>query len=174
MTTLKKYYSSREVTELTGLTGRQLQWWDMHRVLRPAVTTHRTDAGGFTRRRYTPMDVLELQVLAGLRRRGFTVPMLRQLLATLKEVFGVRLFEALGEGGALTLFIDGDRIFARTADGLYFNLTDDPTQPLLVVGNEPHLRELRAQEKRQPRSTRSRAPKTTPTRARQRRDRGKT
>ena len=114
MTQLKKYYTSHEVIELTGLSGRQLQWWDTHRLFRPAVGTQRTEAGGFTRRRYTPMDVLELQVLADLRRRGLTVAMLRRLLATLHEVFGVRLFEALGEGGPLTLFIDG----ARMADGV--------------------------------------------------------
>ncbi len=147
VTQLKKHYASHEVAELTGLTARQLQWWDTHRLFRPAVGTQRTEAGGFTRRRYTPMDVLELQVLADLRRRGFSLPMLRRLLSTLHEVFGVRLFEALGEGGPLTLFIDGERIFARTTDGHYFNLTDDPTQPLLVVGDGLHLRELRVRRR---------------------------
>ncbi len=93
-------------------------------------------------------------MLADLRRRGFSLARLRRLLVTLAEVFGVRLFEALGEGGALTLFIDGDRIFARTADGRFFNLSGDPTQPLLVVGDGPHLRELRARDQNEPRRTR--------------------
>ena len=66
----KKFYTSREVASLTGLTARQLQWWDARRVFASAIPSHRTDAGGFTERRYTPMDVLELQVLADLRRRG--------------------------------------------------------------------------------------------------------
>lgn len=144
---LKKFYTSREVASLTGLTARQLQWWDAHRVFAPAIPSHRTDAGGFTERRYTPMDVLELQVLADLRRRGFSVPRLRRLLATIKDLFGVRLYEAIGEGGPLTLYISGDQLFARGADGRLFNL-DRPTQALLMVGEDLPLRPLAARERR--------------------------
>jgi len=144
---LKKFYTSREVASLTGLTARQLQWWDAHRVFAPAIPSHRTDAGGFTERRYTPMDVLELQVLADLRRRGFSVPRLRRLLATIKDMFGVRLYEAIGEGGPLTLYISGDQLFARGADGRLFNL-DRPTQALLMVGEDLPLRPLAARERR--------------------------
>jgi DNA-binding transcriptional MerR regulator len=144
---LKKFYTSREVASLTGLTARQLQWWDAHRVFAPAIPSHRTDAGGFTERRYTPMDVLELQGLADLRRRGFSVPRLRRLLATIKDMFGVRLYEAIGEGGPLTLYISGDQLFARGADGRLFNL-DRPTQALLMVGEDLPLRPLAARERR--------------------------
>ena len=144
---LKKFYTSREVAGLTGLTARQLQWWDARRVFAPAIPSHRTDAGGFTERRYTPMDVLELQVLADLRRRGFSVPRLRRLLATLKDTFGVRLYEAIGDGGPLTLFIGGDQLYARGADGRLFNL-DSPTQALLMVGEDLPLRPLVARERR--------------------------
>jgi DNA-binding transcriptional MerR regulator len=144
---LKKLYSSREVAQLTGLTARQLQWWDARRLFMPAIAPHRTTAGGFTERRYTPMDVLELQVLGELRRRGFSIPRMRRLLTTLRDVFGVRLYEAIGEGGALTLLIGGDQLFARGADGRVFNL-DDPEQPLLMVGEGLPLRELTARERR--------------------------
>jgi hypothetical protein len=144
---LKKFYTSREVAGLTGLTARQLQWWDARRLFAPAIPSHRTAAGGFTERRYTPMDVLELQVLADLRRRGFSVPRLRRLLTTLKDVFGVRLYETIGEGGPFTLFIGGDQLFARNVDGRLFNL-DRPTQALLMVGEELPLRPLVARERR--------------------------
>jgi DNA-binding transcriptional MerR regulator len=135
------------VAALTGLTARQLHWWDARRVFTAAVATHRTDAGGFTERRYTTLDVLELQVLADLRRRGFTIPRLRRLLTALREVFGIRLYEAIGDGGPLTLFIGGDQIYARAADGRMFNL-DEPTQPLLVVGEGLAMRPLAARERR--------------------------
>ncbi len=144
---LKKFYSSREVAQLTGLTARQLQWWDSRRLFQPAIAPHRTEAGGFTERRYTPMDVLELQVLADLRRRGFSIPRMRRLLATLRERFGIRLYEAIGEGGAMTLLIGGDRLFGRNADGRVFNL-DDPEQPLLMAGEELPLRQLIARARR--------------------------
>ena len=146
---LKKHYTSREVAALTGLTARQLQWWDARRLFKPAVAPHRTEAGGFTERRYTPLDVLELQVLADLRRRGFSIPRLRRFLATMRDVFGARLHEAIGEGGPLTLFIGGDQLYARTQDGRLFNL-EQPTQPLLMVGEEVPMRALtvRARRKR--------------------------
>jgi DNA-binding transcriptional MerR regulator len=144
---LKRFYSSREVAQLTGLTARQLQWWDARRLFAPAIAPQRTQAGGFTERRYTPMDVLELQVLADLRRRGFSIPRMRRLLTTLRNVFGLRLYEAIGEGGPMTLLIGGDQLYARGADGRVFNL-DDPTQPLLMIGEELPLRELAARARR--------------------------
>ena len=144
---LKKFYSSREVAALTGLTARQLHWWDARRVFTAPVASHRTDAGGFTERRYTPLDVLELQVLADLRRRGFSIPRLRRLLATLRETFGIRLYEAIGDDGPLTLFIGGDQLYARSRDGQLFDL-DRPAQPLLMVGEGLPMRPLTVRERR--------------------------
>ena len=149
---LKKLYSSREVAAMTGLSARQLQWWDARRLFTPAVASQRTQAGGYTERRYTPLDVLELQALADLRRRGFSIPRLRHLLDTLRDVFRVRLYEAIGDGGPMTLFASGDQIFARMQDGRLFNLAD-PSQPLLMVGEELSLRPVTARErKRKPAS----------------------
>jgi DNA-binding transcriptional MerR regulator len=144
---LKKYYTSREVAAMTGLTARQLQWWDARRLFAPAIGTQRTQAGGFTERRYTPLDVLELQVLADLRRRGFSIPRLRRLLKTLRDVFGVRLYEAVGDGGPVTLFIGGDQLYARTPEEQFFNL-DEPTQPLLMAGDELSVRPLKVRERK--------------------------
>lgn len=144
---LKKYYTSREVAGLTGLTARQLQWWDARRLFTPAVAPRRTQAGGFTERRYTPQDVLELQILADLRQRGFSIPRLRRLLATLRDVFGIRLVDAIGEGGPMTLFIRGDELYARMQDGPLFNM-DSPAQPLLMAGEELSLRPLAARKRR--------------------------
>jgi DNA-binding transcriptional MerR regulator len=144
---LKKYYTSREVAGLTGLTARQLQWWDARRLFTPAVAPRRTEAGGFTERRYTPQDVLELQVLADLRQRGYSIPRLRRLLSALRDVFGIRLVDAIGDGGPMTLFIRGDELYARTQDGRLFNM-DFPSQPLLMVGEEVALRPLAARQRR--------------------------
>jgi DNA-binding transcriptional MerR regulator len=141
---LKNTYSAREVAHLTGLTARQLQWWDARRLFAPAVAPKRTAAGGFTERRYTPVDLLELMVLADLRRHGLSIPQIRQLLDTLRQRFGVRLFDAIGGAGPLTLLTDGRDVYARTATGEFFNVLKDPHQALLVVGNEPDLRALTA------------------------------
>ena len=82
---LKKLYSSREVAQLTGPDrapacsgGRRPTCF------RRRCESHKTEAGGFTERRYTPIELLELMVLADLRRKGFTVARIRKLLEVLK------------------------------------------------------------------------------------------
>ena len=139
---LKKTYSSREVASLTGLSARQLQLWDAGRLLSPAIPSHRTAAGGYTERRYTPIELFELIVLADLRQRGFSIAQLHAVVDALRTHFGVRLFEATGGGGAIQLLTDGREVFARTDSGEVFNLLKAPAQPLLVVGDEALLREL--------------------------------
>ncbi len=140
--TLKKLYTSREVAAMTGLSARQLQWWDSRRLFAAARATQRTEAGGFTERRYTPIELFELLVLADLRRRGFSIPQLHAIIRALKEQFGVRLFDATGGGGSLQLLTDGREIYARTSLGKFFNLLQSPGQAMLVVGNEGLLKEL--------------------------------
>jgi DNA-binding transcriptional MerR regulator len=148
---LKKLYSSREVAAMTGLSARQLQWWDTRRLFMPAVGSRRTDAGGFTERRYTPIDVLELQVLAELRHRGFSIPQIRRLLSSLRDVFGIRLYEAIGDDGPMALFIGGNQLYARAKDGQLFDM-DRPMEPLLMVGENIPLRPLAARERRRRRA----------------------
>ena len=140
---LKRTYSSREVAALTGLTARQLQLWDAGGLISPAIPSHRTSAGGYTERRYTPIELFELLVLADLRRLGFSVHQLHLILETLKKQFGARLFDATGGGNSVQLLTDGREIYARTGGGDFFNLLKTPTQPLLVVGDEGLLKELR-------------------------------
>src|SRR4029077_614243 len=141
---LKKTYSSREVASLTGLTARQLQLWDAGGLLSPQDVIHQTHAGGYTERRYTPIELFELIVLADLRRRGFTIQQLHQILRILQEQFGERLFDATGGGGAVQLLTDGAEVYARTASGAFFNLLKAPGQPMLVIGNEGLLKDLSA------------------------------
>jgi DNA-binding transcriptional MerR regulator len=145
---LKTLYSSREVAALTGLSARQLQWWDRHRLFSASVPSHRTDAGGFTERRYTPIELLELMVLADLRRRGFSIARLRRLLTVLKTRFNTRLYEAIEGSGPVTLYIDGNQIYARTPAGDLYNVLENASQPLLMLGEDLKLRQLTAKEGR--------------------------
>ena len=142
---------------MTGLTARQLQWWDARRLFTATVASRPTEAGGFTERRSSPIDLYELLALADLRRKGFTVQKIRTILAVLRERFGVRLFEALGDEGEVTLLTDGHEVYARTPAGEFFNLLRDPEQPLLVVGGGEELKALsakvRSRRKRSARKT---------------------
>jgi DNA-binding transcriptional MerR regulator len=153
---LKKNYSSREVAAITGLSARQLQWWDARKLIKPSVAAHPTKAGGYTERRYSPLDLFELAVLADLRRGGLSVGKIRQLLDTLRRRFGIRLFDAIGGGGSITLLTDGKEIYARSETGQFFNVLRAPSQPLLVVENEGSLKELKLRMRSKARRKRSR------------------
>jgi DNA-binding transcriptional MerR regulator len=134
---LKTSYSAREVAALTGLSARQLQTWDSTGIFASAVSPKRTTAGGFTERRYSPMDVLELVALADLRRRGFTPAILRTMMDTLRDCFRRRLSETLDDSGDLRLLTDGRGLFLRTQHGHIFDLLVDPTQPLITGDGLP-------------------------------------
>jgi DNA-binding transcriptional MerR regulator len=134
---LKNSYSAREVAALTGLSARQLQGWDTSRVFLSAIAPRRTSLGGFTERRYTPVDVLELVALADLRRRGFAPAVLRQLMDTLRDYFRRRLSDTLDDAGEVRLMTDGHGLFLRTRQGHFFDLLADPTQPLVTGDGLP-------------------------------------
>ena len=128
---LKSSYSAREVAGLTGLTGRQLQWWDEARVFPAAIAPRKTTQGGFTERRYSPVDVLELLALADLRRRGFENATLKQMMEALRDYFRRRLAETLDDAGELRLLTDNTGLFLQTRQGHVFDLLVDPMQALL-------------------------------------------
>ena len=153
---LKTSYTAREVAALTGLTARQLQGWDASRIFEPAIAPRRTSSGGFTERRYTPVDVLELVALGALRRRGFAPAVLRQLMDTLRDYFRRRLADTLDDAGDLRLLTDGKGLFLRTRQGHIFDLLVNPTQPL-VTGDGLPLRVVNGR-------ARSRKKKTGPAR----------
>ena len=134
---LKTSYSAREVAALTGLTARQLQWWDANRIFLSAIASRPTSSGGFTERRYSPVDVLELLALGDLRRQGFTPAVLKQMMDTLRDYFRRRLSEALDDAGEVRLLTDGRGLFLRTRQGHVFDLLADPTQPLVTGDGLP-------------------------------------
>src|SRR5262245_52765457 len=108
---LKQTYSAREVAALTGLTARQLQTWDETGLVPATIPSRKTAAGGYTERRYTPIELFELLVLGDLRRLGFSMPQLHAILDALRDRFGARLFDATGGGGTVRLLTDGREIF---------------------------------------------------------------
>jgi DNA-binding transcriptional MerR regulator len=141
-------YTSREVAALTGLTARQLQWWDQHGIFQSAIASRPTSAGGRTERRYSPMDVLELLALADLRRKGFAPAQLKHLTDTLRDYFRRRLSETLDDAGELRLLTDGKALFLRTMQGHVFDLLVDPTQPLFADGLPMKPVQVRARQAR--------------------------
>src|ERR1017187_4748569 len=88
-------YSSIEVAEVAGVSLRQLQWWDERKVVSPRHEGHR--------RIYFAAEVIEITVIAELRRKGFSLQKIRRVLRFLQREMGRRLAEVLQSSSKLHL-----------------------------------------------------------------------
>src|SRR5690348_18292324 len=95
-------YTSGEVARIAGVSLRQLQWWDERNVVSPIQEGHR--------RVYRQQDVIEVSVIAELRRKGFSLQKIRRVLKFLQKEMGRRLADAVAENSDIHLITDGKNI----------------------------------------------------------------
>src|SRR5512133_189256 len=96
-------YTSTEVSRISGVSLRQLQWWDERNVVSPRQDGHR--------RVYLPQEVVEVSVIAELRRKGFSLQKIRRVLRFLQKDMGKRLSDALASEAEIHLLTDGKSIY---------------------------------------------------------------
>src|SRR5271166_2989887 len=92
-------YNSSDVARVCGVSLRQLQWWDERSVVSPRQNGHK--------RMYTSEEVVEISVIAELRRKGFSLQKIRRVLRFLQKEMGKRLSEASGSNSEIHLLTDG-------------------------------------------------------------------
>lgn len=80
---LQSSFSTAEVARVTGLTPRQLDWWDRRGFLSPSAAPA---AGYGSKRRYSFTDVVKLRLAARLRAAGFGLPQVRRVVETLRRL----------------------------------------------------------------------------------------
>src|SRR5207245_8347939 len=100
-------FTSRDVIALTGITARQLQWWDERRIVVPARQGHR--------RLYSMEDLAEIAVICVLRRRGFSLQRVRKVMRFLQREFSKRLGATVSGGSEYHLLTDGRTIYLETS-----------------------------------------------------------
>jgi DNA-binding transcriptional MerR regulator len=132
-------FTSSQVSERTGLTPRQLQWWDEQGIVVPARKGHR--------RIYSLKDLAELAVLCDLRRRGFSLQRIRRMMALLRRDFGHRLADLASRSSELHLLTDGDSIFLCDSEHGVVDLLRNAQQPLLALCLGPVLEHVTAPPK---------------------------
>src|ERR1700727_2568697 len=99
----ERTYSSIEVADVAQVSLRQLQWWDERKVVSPRHEGHR--------RVYFPAEVIEITVIAELRRKGFSLQKIRRVLRFLQKEMGKRLADLTQAGSDLHLVTDGKAIY---------------------------------------------------------------
>ena len=82
---------------------RQLQWWDERKVVSP----RHEGISEFI----CPEEVIEITVIAELRRKGFSLQKIRRVLRFLQREMGRRLGEVMDAESDLHLVTDGKSIY---------------------------------------------------------------
>jgi DNA-binding transcriptional MerR regulator len=130
-------YTSVEVIGLTGISARQLQWWDERKVVVPGREGHR--------RLYSLDDVAEIAVICDLRRRGFSLQRVRKVIRLLQREFQKRLVETVSGHSEYHLLTDGQRIYLRTSAAQVVDLLKNSQQPVLTVCLSDMVRQIRSE-----------------------------
>lgn len=129
-------YTSGDVARIAGVSLRQLQWWDERSVVSPRQEGHR--------RVYAQQEVVEVSVIAELRRKGFSLQKIRRVLKFLQREMGKRLAEALAEDSEIHLITDGKNIYLEDEPGRIIDVLKNAKQPMFLVCVTDQLRRFRA------------------------------
>ena len=122
---LQQTFTSAEVAALTGISLRQLQWWDERGIVVPERSGHK--------RLYSLDDMAEVAVLCDLRRRGFPLQRLRSVLGFLRQELGKRLVDTVRAASEFHLLTDGRHIYLEDSARGVVDLLKNARQPMLSV-----------------------------------------
>lgn len=129
-------FTSREVIALTGITARQLQWWDERGVVKPEREGHR--------RLYSIQHLTEVAVICELRRKGFSLQGVRKVMRFLEREFGKVLSQIVDRASELHLLTDGTHLYLQTSPQQIVDILKNSAQPILGVCLTDAVRQVRA------------------------------
>src|SRR5215475_8929825 len=127
-------FNSSDVSRICGVSLRQLQWWDERNVVSPRQDGHK--------RIYSREEVVEISVIAELRRKGFSLQKIRRVLRFLQRDMGKRLSEALNSTSEIHLLTDGKSIFLEESPEKIIDLLKNARQPMFLVCVTDQVRRL--------------------------------
>ena len=130
-------FTSADVMELTGITARQLQWWDERKIVVPQRRGRN--------RVYSLDDLAEVAVICELRRKGFSLQRVRQVMRYLQRELGKRLVETVTSGSEYHLLTDGRKIYLENSERQIVDLLKNSRQPILSICLTDAVQEVRAE-----------------------------
>ena len=122
---MQSSFTTRDVVKLTGISPRQLQWWDEGGIVVPAREGHM--------RVYSLDDLAEVAVICELRERGFSLQKIRRVIRFLQKELGKRLMETVRAASEYHLLTDGRHIFLEDSAQGVVDLLKNARQPMLTI-----------------------------------------
>jgi DNA-binding transcriptional MerR regulator len=132
----ERTYTSSDVSRIAQVSLRQLQWWDERKVVSPRHEGHR--------RVYHPEEVVEVTVIAELRRKGFSLQKIRRVLRFLQREMDKRLSDVLSGEHDLHLVTDGKSIYLEDNSERIVDILKNAKQPMFLVCVSDQVRRLSA------------------------------
>ena len=129
-------FTSHEVIALTGITPRQLQWWDERGVVKPHRAGHH--------RVYSMQNLTEMAVICELRRKGFSLQGVRKVMRFLERECGKGLAEIVGRNSDVHLLTDGKHLYLETSARQIVDILKNSSQPILGICLSDAVRQVRA------------------------------
>ena len=130
-------FTTREVIKFTGITPRQLQWWDERGIVVPARKGHR--------RLYSMEDLAEVAVICELRQRGFSLQRVRKMMRFLQREFSKRLAETVSGASEYHLLTDGKTLYLETSARQIVDILKNARQPMLSICLSDAVQRVRAE-----------------------------
>src|SRR5437764_3154301 len=127
-------FSSSDVARIAQVSLRQLQWWDERKVVSPRHEGHK--------RVYQAEEVIEITVIAELRRKGFSLQKIRRVLRFLQREMDRRLSEVLESNSDLHLVTDGKSIYLEDHQDKIIDILKNARQPMFLVCVSDQVRRL--------------------------------
>jgi DNA-binding transcriptional MerR regulator len=137
-------FTSTDVAKIAQVSLRQLQWWDERKVVSPRHEGHK--------RIYLAEEVIEITVIAELRRKGFSLQKIRRVLRFLQREMGRRLADILPSDSRLHLLTDGKSIFLEDQQDRIIDLLKNARQPMFLVCVSDQVKRLEEAPRKGPRS----------------------
>ena len=133
---MENFFTSRDVIAFTGITPRQLQWWDERRIVVPRREGHR--------RLYSMEDLAEVAVICELRRKGFSLQRVRKVMRFLQREFSKRLAETVSGASEYHLLTDGRTLYLETSAKQILDILKNAMQPMFAICLSDTVRQVRA------------------------------
>src|SRR4051812_9725456 len=133
---MEGFFTSAEVMARTGITARQLQWWDERGIVVPSREGHR--------RLYSVNDLAEVAVICDLRERGFSLQRVRKVVRLLQREFKKRLVDTVSEYSEFHLLTDGNKIYLKNSAEQVIDILKNSRQPMLAVCLSDKVRQIKA------------------------------
>src|SRR6266700_4097061 len=133
---MQELFTSRDVIRLTGITARQLQWWDERGIVVPLRQGHR--------RIYSFEDLTEVAVICQLRSKGFSLQRMRKVVRFLQKEFSKRLAETVGGSSSYHLLTDGSTLYLETSPQQIVDILKNSRQPMFAICLSDTVRQVRA------------------------------